>query len=1255
MTTKAGVPRLIHAGKYLVLFFYPLDFTFVCPTEIIAFNDKASEFQKLGCEVVGCSIDSKFSHYQWTQMPRKQGGLGPMTIPLLADGKKRAAHALVTKQIASDYGVLITEGPDAGLAARYVLRCLRYRGTFIIDPKQNLRVAQVNDLPIGRSVDEVLRLVEAVKFYEANGEVCPAGWKKGDLTMKDDVKLSKKYFEAAVLVYNLFLFLVNPKVRITVPSPGDRDDHSLPDVLEKEEAQDEVSEHLLPWPDLIKERLKRWLTPGNEDFPATELERPSVTLLGTASRNPSPAPPREEELFMSPTVESEWINLVLNRMFVTLRASKEFRRLYSTKMSNKMNLKLKGNSFVSQIDITDLRCGENAPSIDGIRLLKGLTEDFAVMGECDLTYRGGASISIQATIANGSVIPVKVYMNEFSGTLRIRLPSERWDDMIGYAFVQDPGVTFRVESSLTLADNQMLRGMVNGVLSSLMRKTFLELWVLPSWRTTFLPLLEPNLEDWVAREDEDAKMDQAKKAKHTIASRATQLWESSTAPLGGNIQSLLKKPLEKTRDCLEGQVFDVSCLVPRAAVERKLNFDDPLSIALLAFVDEPLEDSRPRSNSDRFKVADDDPSQPPSTAEDPLPPTVGWKAIRSKLDISIQKKRVPDAETGSVVEMTRATIPIQCDVARIFAILSNPVHFRHVYDSFIEAKVLFEGTTATFILDGPHLIHSCSFQLGKVERRFQVFQTKSADETDTRFVAMRSVGGLGEVDMESSTEDFEDEFDGKTDLAENDSEQALRHRKSRSFTAKVVESAAEPVSVSAGTSVPTSSGPPAQLAQKSSSAAQIEQEGTVYLFGYLIKKVTETSCLVTVVSQFSSELHRLDVDFSFGRKLKLFIEELTQLTDGNQLAGASDSGAKSLDTLKVRDKIANYLGTAALFLRKSKNRSSEAIGQTEEGRTLANSDPADLSLAPSNFDSEGRDSVTIPSSLEFGDGLHASQEELALVPYVERMLGPREIVRVELAFNRQMYANRVLFKWEYCCRSEQCPSFAIHYIPNDENRLSPSADLLPYGGSGTRILLPLSQIQCYSRPAWGSISLSELKSGKIVLVWENNQPISMRFPKTLTYKSIFQGETASYPEMHFQVAIPRKSFFSQPFLLDHFTESAGFNFNLEFSTGNVLVPFALYFDELPPATDEESPVAHSGVSDRLASAINHSDTYRRALPRRTIIPFDHPQARAGQTNHTIPLSGKPGVYTLVWDNSTSIVSTRQVVIHASLVKASESK
>lgn len=165
-----------YKGKYVVLFFWPRDFTFVCPTEIIAFSDRADEFRKINCEILGCSTDSHFTHFAWVQQPRKQGGLGDMNIPLLADS---------TQQIARAYGVL---KEDEGLA---------FRGLFIIDGKGILRQITINDLPVGRDVDETMRLVQAFQYTDAHGEVCPANWRPGKATIKPGLKESKEFFEKA--------------------------------------------------------------------------------------------------------------------------------------------------------------------------------------------------------------------------------------------------------------------------------------------------------------------------------------------------------------------------------------------------------------------------------------------------------------------------------------------------------------------------------------------------------------------------------------------------------------------------------------------------------------------------------------------------------------------------------------------------------------------------------------------------------------------------------------------------------------------------------------------------------------------------------------------------------------------------------------------------------------------------------------------------------------------------------------------------
>jgi|TARA_B110000305_G_C19235569_1_gene537341 alkyl hydroperoxide reductase subunit AhpC len=168
-------------GKYVVLFFYPLDFTFVCPTEIVQFSDKAKEFEAMNCQVIAASIDSHFTHKEWTKKDRKKGGLGEMAIPMLAD---------ISHQISRDYGCLIEDGPDAGVA---------FRATYIIDGNGILRHMSINDLPVGRNAEEVIRLVSAFQYTDEYGEVCPASWKKGDATMVPETDNAKTadYFEKA--------------------------------------------------------------------------------------------------------------------------------------------------------------------------------------------------------------------------------------------------------------------------------------------------------------------------------------------------------------------------------------------------------------------------------------------------------------------------------------------------------------------------------------------------------------------------------------------------------------------------------------------------------------------------------------------------------------------------------------------------------------------------------------------------------------------------------------------------------------------------------------------------------------------------------------------------------------------------------------------------------------------------------------------------------------------------------------------------
>ncbi len=159
--------------KGAVLFFYPLDFTFVCPSELIAFDHRLKEFTDRGISVIGCSVDSQFSHWAWRETPVNEGGIGRVGYPLVAD---------LTKQIARDYDVLLDEA-------------VALRGSFLIDKDGTVRHAVINDLPLGRNIDEMLRMVDAMLFTNEHGEVCPAGWHAGEEGMKPDMDGVANYLE----------------------------------------------------------------------------------------------------------------------------------------------------------------------------------------------------------------------------------------------------------------------------------------------------------------------------------------------------------------------------------------------------------------------------------------------------------------------------------------------------------------------------------------------------------------------------------------------------------------------------------------------------------------------------------------------------------------------------------------------------------------------------------------------------------------------------------------------------------------------------------------------------------------------------------------------------------------------------------------------------------------------------------------------------------------------------------------------------
>jgi peroxiredoxin 2/4 len=163
-----------YRGQYVILFFYPLDFTFVCPSEIIAFDKALAKFEQKNCQVLGVSVDSHFTHWAWRNTPRDQGGIGAIKYPLVSD---------LSKKIAQAYEVLLENG-------------VALRGLFLIDKDGKIRHAVINDLPLGRNVDEALRMLDALRFHEEHGDVCPANWREGEEAMKPTAEGVARYLAA---------------------------------------------------------------------------------------------------------------------------------------------------------------------------------------------------------------------------------------------------------------------------------------------------------------------------------------------------------------------------------------------------------------------------------------------------------------------------------------------------------------------------------------------------------------------------------------------------------------------------------------------------------------------------------------------------------------------------------------------------------------------------------------------------------------------------------------------------------------------------------------------------------------------------------------------------------------------------------------------------------------------------------------------------------------------------------------------------
>ncbi|TPX48143.1 hypothetical protein SeLEV6574_g02194 [Synchytrium endobioticum] len=657
----------------------------------------------------------------------------------------------------------------------------------------------------------------------------------------------------------------------------------------------------------------------------THLESPTDTC-NTSSKASSDTP-GSSHFATSSTEPCHWLNALVHRYFLELRVSDVFQDKMKVKLVEKINYKLQSSNFVSQIVMTDINLGDNPPKIHGIRLIKHVSEDLAVMAEFDMTYPGGASVGIDCLLAAGFKVPVRVHVSGFAGKLRARMPSIKYRDSVGVSFVEDPGVTFTVDSPLTVGGIEGIRSMVNGLLARLIRNQFLEYWIIPAWHNVYLPMMVPPPEAVLQRmgihvnttnsstapsssTNSRPSSEKERPSSERTASTSGQSRPSALSALRGRNWS----NSTPNGDALAAKAFAHTTIIPDDVPGVKA-LEKGLLGSFLALAQEP---DRPGSinshGSGNSALSTSTAEMPVEGSQSSLAPSSQlsdeWKTVRQfKNEIKIQKKRV--IVNGKLCEISRGLIHIACDPDRVYSILSNPEHNRHVDESYTGSNVLRQ-------FDQKRLVRQVSYNLNRTGiREYLVLEfkghlpntpsvegkttatTTSNSNNECYIIVSRSVAGVR---------------DGGD----------IKALKSHSENTLEKEQASSPAP---GDCVSSSS--------PSTGFTHFAQHGCeVHLFGYLVSPTAgdPSSCDVTILSNMAPELSRLEVNYNACRRVKTFIEELATLTnmvrdgsDTSSLRRRKLSGANQLSDEphgKKLDKLKSYVSAAGFYLSKNKKMSS---------------------------------------------------------------------------------------------------------------------------------------------------------------------------------------------------------------------------------------------------------------------------------------------------------------------------------------------
>ncbi|KAJ3068099.1 PDZ domain-containing protein 8, partial [Podochytrium sp. JEL0797] len=934
-----------------------------------------------------------------------------------------------------------------------------------------------------------------------------------------------------------------------------------------------------------------------------------------------------------------WLNIVVARFFVALRDSRVFNERMCEKLNVRMNKKLDAskNMFVSHVRLHDIRLGDNVPKITSVKLLKGLTDDLAVALELDITYAGGASVGIEPTLTRGQPIPLRVSINSLRGKIRVRVPAIGYSDMLSASFLEDPGVSFRVDApTVTVADNDLVRGMVSTVLSEIVRRMFLEMWVLPAFRTVFLPLMIPGVEEEMARMDEVNRNSKEAKSSSSGATskipgvdfyfakarsqRNPDLFPPPAPRMPSNPAtttttvtrtpstswSLSQSPSVKIYDWIESPQFPLSIVLDSNSSEKLESLQDAIVRPFLQLAREGAarKESPLVMGANGVSIATSD-----------------WRTVKTSTGVVI-RKGVKKVEGGSA-EFVLASVSINCDAERVFVMLSNPEHLRHVEPTYVDSVVVKQ-------FDESCSIRQSTFKLGKpFPKTYTVFEVQkripaelrdpdpSADPNsppplDSFLIVRRSIGGYKDVESSTSILDLtSDPYPPEHFTPPSQTTHTIPRSRSPSptkprnqdptFSSNPPSPAKPPIPEPLLDTLIPSTALPAPLLPptRQSSLPPNTPVSTVYLQGYIVEHSTThptTQCTVTLLSQLSPDLQRLETNVSSCKKLKSFVEEYVLHVDGSGGGGDGKRNTPVLvDVMATKgQEIKNFLSaTATTYLkgRKVKGWSGGAggsvmggggsrLGEESGGRPAGGGESGDeeelseyedsttefvnvrargmggydaveqgtvLSRATSDAGTVGSGTSShVAQSMKQGVDLVASmaktmkrpsmgfltraavvaaggmssqvEEEdsdsgsvvgrrsksgsLApmepfsigkpcdLVPFVNKSVIGRDIVKEEVVFRREVYPAAVELAWEFVLDPNQSIVFGLAFKPDAETSTSPHnmALLFPESVSeyGTRQLIPHSAITTGLVPTCrGTLCVSSFGSGTFSFVWDN--------------------------------------------------------------------------------------------------------------------------------------------------------------------------